>query len=66
MCGWGLGVRVSGWGSTLMDSSEATVEASMISIATCESGPLRAVHLSHHKWPGGVDTFTQPSGILVD
>ena len=24
------------------------------SFATCESGPLRAVHLSRHKWPGGL------------
>jgi hypothetical protein len=22
-----------------------------------ESGPLMAVHLSHHKWPGGLLTF---------
>ena len=22
--------------------------------SSCESGPLRAVHLSRHKWPGGL------------
>ena len=31
----------------------------------CESGPLRAVHLSRHKWPGGLGTFTQPRASAV-
>ena len=33
-------------------------------VLVIESVPLRAVHLSRHKWPGGLGTFTQPSGIL--
>ena len=31
-----------------------TIPAKSDGTVTCESGPLRAVHLSRHKWPGGL------------
>ena len=33
-------------------------------LASSESGPLRAVHLSRHKWPGGL--VDQDSGRLSE
>ena len=39
----------------------STIVVSRFFMVACESGPLRAVHLSRHKWPGGVSlSLRQP------
>ena len=46
------------WNSFISRKPELSASASLndsrsiISSSSCESGPLRAVHLSRHKWPG--------------
>jgi len=32
----------------------SAARAALLASSACESGPLRAVHLSRHKWPEGL------------
>jgi len=55
---WALaGQEEAGGGAGSLTSTEGEAEGSATMLEhslRSESGPLRAVHLSHHKWPGGL------------